>query len=356
MKIISRFRRGGHLLCIVATASLLCSLPTCNEKSIPVSAPAGPDTTSHDFVWEEIIIGEDHTDLYDICALNENDIWIVGLIRVNDPNNKRGIHSGVHWDGIQWQYFNVPNNRPNDSVRRVGLVWATSPNDVWFSPATHWDGKRYKFYEDIRPMLKGGLRRMWGDSKRMYIVGDSGGIYHFDYKSYNRIDMPGLTYAVNDVWGSGDTAFCVASEWLFDNTPTRVIRLVGTQGTYACEQNVPRAGASIWFMSPQRMFLTADGCASWENGKWTRIVNPPGWKGFKVMVRGSGYNNIFMIGHYSSVAHYNGASWRTIDMNDPNYLYHFKACAVLQDDVYIIGRKWLAGVLLHGRWVKPPLQ
>jgi hypothetical protein len=53
-------------------------------------------------------------------------------------------------------------------------------------------------------------------------------------------------------------------------------------------------------------------------------------------VRGSGPNNIFVVGDYGLVAHWNGSSWKTFEQN-PQYV--FLGLAVKDNLVVAVGTK-----------------
>lgn len=337
-------------------------LSACAEPTTePPPVDPGPDTTSHDFVWEERVIGGRNGIVSDISGVSPEDVWVVGNLINTDPNHQRSIRSGMHWDGTSWRFFNVPSQWPPDSVGPVSLVHAIAKNNVWFvaGQLIQWDGKSYHQHVETRDQMDWVRKyEMWGDAKRLYIVGgagilnEPGSIFHYDYTTLSRITVPNLQTGVNDVWGVGDTAICVASEWDTADTETRVIRLVGRTATEAYTGEAPSSGKSIWFMNTSRMYMTAGHCKMWNGTAWNRFPKPPESFGFKMKVRGSGYNNILMVGQFGHVLHFNGADWKIVTMPSPNDLYYFIDCVVFPDDLFILGMKGAYPVVMHGRRVK----
>ncbi|MDD3557747.1 MAG: hypothetical protein PHW27_04165, partial [Melioribacteraceae bacterium] len=53
--------------------------------------------TSHNYVWEEYTIGESGA-LYDVWGTDENNVYAVGGVRINDTT-----YGVIHWDGTQWK-------------------------------------------------------------------------------------------------------------------------------------------------------------------------------------------------------------------------------------------------------------
>ena len=63
------------------------------------------DTTSHNFTWQTWTFCEHSSSvLYDVAIIDENNIWAVGEIYMNDslgqPDPK--AYNAVHWDGNNW--------------------------------------------------------------------------------------------------------------------------------------------------------------------------------------------------------------------------------------------------------------
>lgn len=61
------------------------------------------DTTSHNFTWQAFEFGKQTnvSRLFDVAIINENDIWAVGEIYMNDSlgNPATNAYNAVHWDG-----------------------------------------------------------------------------------------------------------------------------------------------------------------------------------------------------------------------------------------------------------------
>jgi hypothetical protein len=97
-----------------------------------------------------------HHQLNDVVAIAPDDVWAVG-----DYRNVAGAFHAItyHWDGTQWSHIPSPIEDVSDS----GLddVAATGPNDVWAiggAPDTgvllmHWDGSQWSL---VQPPLNSG--------------------------------------------------------------------------------------------------------------------------------------------------------------------------------------------------------
>lgn len=127
-----------------------CSLMFIScKKSNPVApGPHAPDSTSHDFVWDEILMaGDGPSWLKDVFALNDTDVWAVGIFSIKQPNGDLVRHNAIHWDGRTWTIVDVPASAPGTNIHIISelrAVYAFSHDIVWFacgSVMVYWDGK-----------------------------------------------------------------------------------------------------------------------------------------------------------------------------------------------------------------------
>ena len=79
-------------------------------KSNPVTFTT-LDTTSHNFTWQTFTFGQHSSStLYDVAIINENNIWAVGEIYMNDSlgNPDPNLYNAVQWDGTSWELIRIP--------------------------------------------------------------------------------------------------------------------------------------------------------------------------------------------------------------------------------------------------------
>jgi len=122
-------------------------LPASNELTA-----ATMDTTSHNFSWQSWTFGEHSSSvLYDVAIINENDIWAVGEIYMNDSlgNPDPTSYNAVHWDGQNWEL--IKTGGYGGYPRRT--VFAFSANDVWFDGVIKWDGTNYSVHMNGWPLM-----------------------------------------------------------------------------------------------------------------------------------------------------------------------------------------------------------
>src|SRR5690606_22031490 len=95
------------------TYKLLATMQQGNNASNELSLTT-MDTTSHNFTWQtfEFGIQTNVSRLFDVAIINENDIWAVGEIYMNDSlgNPDPSCYNAVHWDGLSWELKKIKTN------------------------------------------------------------------------------------------------------------------------------------------------------------------------------------------------------------------------------------------------------
>ena len=69
------------------------------------------EPTSHNFTWQTWEFGQNSNSvLYDVAIIDENNIWAVGEIYMNDSlgNPDPNAYNAVHWDGNNWELKRIP--------------------------------------------------------------------------------------------------------------------------------------------------------------------------------------------------------------------------------------------------------
>ena len=347
-------------ICILFVAVLLASLPSCSKDEPVQPSPAEPDSSSHEFTWEEISIGYDHSYLKDVYAINDTDVWAVGCITTEDtlqPWKPLIKHNALHWDGREWKIVDVPVWLPgtNDiSASPLQSVFAFGHENVWFGGGytIRWDGHRYHMDTLASTLYKSfplGIYKIWGRRPDdVYLVGGKGALAHYNGRIF-RVLQSGIEYDFNDVWGCGDTALCIASNWLFEKSESFIYRLTNGTAERAYSEELPRAMTSIWFREGMRRLTAVGGVyREWNGREWAWAMTQP-LKFFLVGIRGASPVDFFIVDQASGVAHYNGNSWRAHYSGAPGDNDMF-AIACTRDQVWAVGCNKIGRTLIiHGK-------
>ncbi len=153
------------------------------------------DTTSHEFVWEKIELGNLGGFFKDVAAISENDVWAVGFLPVQ-PMSTVDANNAAHWDGQSWTLhpilFPTFCGSSGETAAPAEAVFAFSSDDVWFTNGgtfVQWDGTKFNKICMERDFLQGGILKIWGTSSvNLFGVGHRGEIIRFDGASWQRME------------------------------------------------------------------------------------------------------------------------------------------------------------------------
>lgn len=289
------------------------------EKSAtnpPPPPPDKPDTTSHDFTWRIDTIGAGNTVLFDVAIIDENDIWVVGDIRIAGTP----AHNALHWNGQEWELkrFNQIWNGQQFPILPIQGVLPIDSNDIWLAAGSvyHWDGNStsLSYMRDIT--TPESITKLWNGFS-LYGVGTEGLIIYNTGSGWQRI-ASGTTIAIQDVWGikhpqSGEEEiYCIASN-VYYGGDNKVLKTVN-----GAIQDVSNAGLrwsinGIWFDKDSGYYIVGDGIFYTrtlnDTSRWVELV-PDITTYYTHAVRGNQGNDIFVVGAFGTMIHYNGKTWK----------------------------------------------
>lgn len=297
------------------------SLTLDSTGAVPVTTM---DTTSHDFIWEMFEFG-DHSSsvLLDVAIINENDIWAVGEIFLNDSTGQADIDSynAAHWDGQQWQPIRVPVQicgTPAIGSPILRSVFSFSSAEVLFTEGGNlvtWDGVEYSQICLPSGLILGTLRKIWGRSTTdLYMVGDRGTIVHWDGSTWRRIES-GTELDVNDLFGVVDSegleVYAVAARQ-FVTLERQILQVKNTIVTALSDSGIPGSLQSLWFEPGRKYYVAGNGMY------WKRLIaDPDQWLDtgatpyYLYSIHGGELNDIVACGTFGELVHFNGVSWRS---------------------------------------------
>ena len=319
-------------------------------------------TTSHNFTWQTFTFGERTSTLYDVAIIDENNIWAVGEIYMNDslgnPDPRR--YNAVHWDGSNWELKRIYYYGACSAVEYPPLkaIWAFSDSNIvvtnggsvgWF------DGKKVKLDCGVNPLLAGAISKIWGtNSDHLYVVGNKGSIARFNGTGWIKIES-GTTTDLTDIYGDGDNVFVCGYK---DFKPTVLLKYNNGILTKLIEEDhfeyktdfISGWIKSIWVKKDKLFSLTfydlyrsktstkGEGAAIWKGD-----INSWGSNA----VRGNDVNDIFTTGYNGVLWHFNGVSWKKYDelfnTSDPFY-----SISVKGNIVVAAGERYLNGIDRYG--------
>jgi hypothetical protein len=322
------------------------------------------DTTSQNYSWETFEFGEHNNSvLYDVAIIDENNIWAVGEIYMKDSSGNYDPHAynAVHWDGTRWELKRIGNQ----GGWPCRTVFAFSENDVWFEGVIKWDGSKYTVHKNGWPLLPNGdgwqVNKMWGSSSNdLYAVGNGGNIAHWDGSSWKKIES-GTTFHFGDVWGVVENQtysqeiYCAA---MSENVINQSVILKIAKGKVT---NIDMLGlsasiATIWINDTKKaLYAGGDGVFYKKNihdNKWIKI-NSQFTNYFTTKIRGCEGNDIWVVGAFGSLAHYNGIDWKNYLYDETPYFYGgYNGLSIKGEKVCAVGIKQTKGIITIGKRVK----
>jgi hypothetical protein len=284
------------------------------------------DTTSHDFTWEIYRFGNlqiGSSQLYDVAIVDENNIWAVGEISAADSlGNWVNPYNAVHWNGSEWElrrinFYSCPNGT-SPTPFPIQAVLAFDENDIWFTRGgsiVHWDGSSFVHDCQINEVISGSIYKLWGTaSNDLYAVGALGTIAHYDGQRWRRIES-GTELDFQDIWGASESRtgdiqiFAVASK-PFSSVDHFLLQLA-PRIAVSTEAGIIGSLSSVWFLPNRKYYAVGAGVFTkleYSQSTWRDIsFLIPNY--YREKIRGNSMSDVFIVGHYGLVSHYNGVSW-----------------------------------------------
>jgi len=306
----------------------------------PTTEVQTQDTTTHLWTFEEILVGRDAgiNDLYDVSLSTDSTGYAVGEMYFADTlgNPDPQLYNALRWNGGNWQHQQVPTyvfcGQPYTSSFRAVAALCLSPNEAWIAEeraeATLWNGSSTLRSLCLDPENGIWSQSLWGsNSGSVYLCG-RGGAAQLTTSGIVPMALPQLpvlasTITFRDIFGDrdGKTLFICGSSGI---TGTYLLRNRTSSGwelavdgtsssTGDSDEVLSGLYRSLYLPASQLIFIaTTAGCylaPVWTKHEAKRIGPSSG--GYPYKIRGSGANNIFMVGDFGDVRHFNGLSWQS---------------------------------------------
>jgi hypothetical protein len=280
------------------------------------------DTTSHNFTWQAWTFGEHSSSvLYDVAIINENSIYAVGEIYMNDSLGQPDPqpYGVARWNGTDWTLIKVPYHDFNQTEKYPGPLFSIAIIEdeiyvVSYANLLKWNGSDWEevaFFMEQIP-FDGQVLKMWGlDQNNIYCVGRSGAIYHYFGIGWQKLES-GTDVDIQDIWGidygsSNSFILCAASNAI-EPGEHKILRINNSNSVDTISWFYNRRVNSVWMESKHQLFACGDGMfisgyvGIWKQQELTAV--------FKERVRGKARNDLFVVGGFGLLAHYNGVTWR----------------------------------------------
>ena len=303
---------------IVSIVFTLLFFFSCSEPTKP-KPPNGPDTTSHEIVWQTFKFGHINSNssaCRDVFVLNNSSVYSVGEINTEETYNYDSLgnwippYNAVYWNGDSLSLHRIGDN-DNDFHNLEG-IFSFTENDLWVTTSVprNWNGTKWTKYHlwnmGILDENDGGVPNIWGtNSLNMYFSGQVGTIVKYDGRIWQKIES-GTELTLKDIYGFSDsTVYTVGYDELKGSV---VVRYNGT--SVSTNHFTDGKLNGVWGSTTEDIYIIGDGLFQFKNNSLTTREYPSGFPKYHMeCIRGTGSNNIFVAGHGGFVMHYNGKSW-----------------------------------------------
>jgi hypothetical protein len=317
------------------------------------------DTTSHDWVFDPpVLLGDGSSSvLYDVCILSDTLAYAVGAIYKRDSlgNWDPNAYNMVKWDGNTWELMRIPFIGPCSAVDYPPLkaIWAISANQILLTNGgaiATYNGTTTTLDCRMNSFLTGAINKLYATSAQdIYAVGNNGTIVHYSTGTWRRVES-GTQVSLNDVWGGsnrwvGENVVVVAASNKFDPGEKKLIRIHsnGLVDSLSWPMQSRRIH-SVWFDGQSSVFTSGGGVFRLRGGGvWDE---QPISLIFTNRIRGSSASNIWVVGDFGIVAHFNGYSWHEFPELSISGIY--QSVSVKDDLMVAVGSLGSRAVVVRG--------
>jgi hypothetical protein len=281
--------------------------------------------------WSEVNLRPEHggyidniIDMRSIIGFSENNIWAGGC-----AGYQEGGHL-IHYNGNKWTTVKYPYNLMGT---QLWCMTGTSSNDLWLGGENtnytfHYNGSTWR--KDSLPIIIPTYINLGDEFILRSIISDNiGNIYAIGDSHYQSepplVEIKYFFSWKNSQWKLLDSA--IFSPQIFEF----------------------KWGYNDLWMSPSNTLYSTDSkIYKMQDGKWVMMYDAIN---NLEALSGSSDNNIFVVGDFGTVLHYNGTDWYTLPVyNDPITSYY----GVWTDgtEVFIVGVTSTfpnKSVVIHGK-------
>ena len=265
--------------------------------------------TSHNYTWQEFTIGNVgfSNSLYDVWGTDENTVWAVGTVMINDT-----AYGVLKWNGFEW--------KGDKKIGGVSAIFGFNNNDVWVvgGAVEKWDGIKWT---RIDASLKNGnvtvldsvlfynnpYTSIWGTSSSNLYLGNAWGkIVHWDGSKASVVKESG-DYLIRDIYGIAENFIIAVGR---NNSFSSDIVFLFNGNVWQEITNLPinpEAPSSVIMFNSKEIFIAGNEIIFGDIKNWS--VMPTTSNIYIDKIRGQSSNNLFAVGSFNEVMHYNGIDW-----------------------------------------------
>ncbi len=315
--------------------------------------------TSHEIEWKTYYFGNcGGTVLYDVEILDDENIWVVGEID-SCCNGKYELYNLLKWDGVSWKVEGVKAYTcyPRKVVTPFSCIELSTEKEVFICGYTSllelWNSEwsiLAHFYDDPVDVFHSQVTSMEHlEDDEIYLgSGYDGSLYHYEKGKWDKYKGEGLEGGISDIYSyvdskSGERRVLVGMTQTLFQSYRGILEIKNDELT-CLEWDGNLRVSSIWSKNGYPLYACGDGVYVNRGKGWNRIKDLPHI--YVQYMKGSGMNDIYAIGDFGYIAHYNGENWEMV--NDTEDVIYFKL-AIKGNTVVVVGTDGVQGVVKIGR-------
>ena len=331
-------------------------------KSNPVSFTT-LDTTNHNFNWQTFSFGNHYQSaLYDVTVIDENNIWAVGEIYMNDSSGLPDPtpYNAVHWNGSDWELSRIPTRTSSGSIviSPIKTIFSFDKNSIWtFSTAgshSYWNGTTWST-EYVNASDDKGNKLYGTGNYDLYLACSDGVVLVYngaDWKRFGNVTNVSLL----DIYSTKDGKTIWACGYTNDNTTSSLIRIKDGvpvkifEDLSESKNNGYTVGplSGVWsdnnyrvlLMNWNGIYLQQNSSQLFLEKELARFSKP----GFGI--DGTAYNNVFVCGK-EFVGHWNGLSYTEYPYLFQSY-QTFRSVKAYKNTVCVVGSGYIDADVSRG--------
>jgi hypothetical protein len=305
------------------------------------------DTTSHNFSYQTFEFGEPLTGnssmLYDVAIINENDIWAVGEIYINDSLGQADPqpYAVAHWNGSEWKLMKVFYHDYGTTQKfagRIKTINAFGSDSIYVCSSANflkWNNGDWieKAFFMVNVPFTGQVNKMWGTSEsNMFFCGNSGAIYHYNGTSWSSVTS-GITLPLTDIYGNTENEVYAVG---INVQEVKGVVLTGNSNGFSVTINSEIISeselfnklygdlAAVWLDENGTVYTGGTVLYEFKNNKWNYVRSLPenyiggnigsNYRGAIGSISGNSSNDYIIAGDRNTLKHFNGISWQQIGL------------------------------------------
>jgi len=326
------------------TASLL------NGSLASSSTARTMDTTSHNFNWQTFTLGDGtgSSVLNDVAIINDTLAYACGAIYSGGS-----VYNLARWNGQAWQLqqiqFYTICGQQSRTPYSASSIFAFSKNDIWIAmdgdQVARWDGNAQT--ATICLPVSFSVKKLWGENPNsVYAVGydgTNGIILHYNGSSWQKIES-GTNTPIQDIWGAIDSKtgkrniLCGVSAG-YNISGAQILSINENNTVSVVPWVSERRPFSVWFKDIFNIYTCGDGVfRRCPDLQWQEIAGASIIPAVTRKLRGQANNDIFVVGDYCYIAHYNGKDFHLFpEITTSISLYELRSCDFKNNMMIAVG-------------------